>query len=105
MRLAKRSQNPALIKINGGEVVLKWLSVEGSSPCLNSTFYTPSMSLIHFTGKDRSDATCKPDTIKGEVDRVRINALDGEPLTGVSASTEGTEPAVQKAKMSMVKEK
>jgi hypothetical protein len=81
-------RKPGLLKFSGGEVILKWLSIEGSSPCADSTAH---VSLVHFTGRGRSDTDCRPDIVNAEVDRVRVTALDGGFVTGISASPEETE--------------
>jgi len=65
--IESESRISAAIKFDGGEPKLKFMTISSGEPCSD----TQTMrTIVHFTGADRSDASCSNDVIFALVDRV-----------------------------------
>jgi len=59
----------AAIKFVTGEPRLRFMTITAGNPCTSGD---PLKNLIHFTGLDANDSSCKNDVIFGTIDRVTI---------------------------------
>ena len=57
----------AAVKFSGGEPKLKFMSIHSDQPCMLAT---TMRAIVHFTGENSRDASCKNDVIFASVDRV-----------------------------------